>query len=84
MKKYFEKFGKVCYISLPKFEHFFFIIPNFRLAIIKLNSNLIFFGRFKTSNQLKGFAFIEFGTKDEAKKAVEVCINIQIRLIYEV
>ena len=45
LKTYFEqKFGKVCYISLPKF---------------------------KSSHQLKGFAFVEFEEKATAKKAIE-------------
>ena len=46
LKKHFEKkFGRVCYISMPKF---------------------------KTSFQLKGFAFIEFEEKSCAKEAVKV------------
>ena len=49
VKSYFEKFGKVSYISLPKY---------------------------RTTNQLKGFGFIEFLNKEDAKKAVEVFIEI--------
>ncbi len=45
IKKLFEKFGTVSYVSLPKF---------------------------KSTNTSKGFAFVEFSTKDEAKKAIEV------------
>lgn len=45
IRKQFEEFGKVTYISLPKF---------------------------KTTNQLKGFAFIEYDQKSDAKKAIEV------------
>ncbi len=46
LKDFFEKkFGKVSYISLPKF---------------------------KTSFQLKGFAFVEFEDKESTKQALEV------------
>lgn len=46
LKKHFEsKFGKVCYISMPKY---------------------------KTSHQLKGFAFVEFEEVECAKKAYKV------------
>jgi RNA recognition motif-containing protein len=44
LKNYFQQFGQVCYISLPKF---------------------------KTSKQMKGFAFIEFSDESEAKAAVK-------------
>ena len=45
LKKQFEQFGDVSYISLPKF---------------------------KSSDDLRGFAFIEFSEKESAKKAIEV------------
>ncbi|KAI5739342.1 hypothetical protein M8J77_018089 [Diaphorina citri] len=41
----FSKYGKVTYVSLPKF---------------------------KSTGKLKGFAFVEFSTKEEAAKALEV------------
>ncbi|RNA28703.1 la-related 7-like [Brachionus plicatilis] len=43
-KTYFEQFGKISYISLPKFQ---------------------------TTNQPKGFAFIEFDQKSDSKRAIE-------------
>ena len=45
IKEFFEKFGKVTYVSLPKFQ---------------------------TSNESKGFAFVEFETKDAAKNSIQV------------
>lgn len=48
LKSYFEQFGKISYISLPKFQ---------------------------TTNQPKGFAFIEYDQKKDAKKAIEVLIK---------
>ena len=39
--------------------------------------------RFKTTNQLKGFAFIEFGAKEEAKKAVEVFAEIDLMNLFD-
>lgn len=47
LKTYFEQFGKISYISLPKFQ---------------------------TTNQPKGFAFIEFDQKSDSKRAIEVLI----------
>lgn len=44
IKEHFGQFGKVCYISMPKF---------------------------KTSNESKGFAFIEFEDKAAVKIALE-------------
>lgn len=45
IEKVFSRFGKVTYVSLPKF---------------------------KSTGKLKGFAFVEFATKEEANKALEV------------
>jgi La-related protein 7 len=45
LKDLFEQYGKISYISLPKF---------------------------KTTNQLKGFAFVEFEQKESSKQAAEV------------
>jgi RNA recognition motif-containing protein len=36
--------------------------------------------KFKTTNQFKGFAFIEFSSKDEAKKAIQVKKIIIIKI----
>ncbi|CAF0710768.1 unnamed protein product [Brachionus calyciflorus] len=44
LKEHFQQYGKISYISLPKFQ---------------------------STNQLKGFAFIEYDQKDDSKKAVE-------------
>ena len=54
LKKYFEQFGKISYISLPKF---------------------------KSSDQPRGFAFIEFSEKESAKKAVEV-YRFNTKMVY--
>jgi La-related protein 7 len=53
LKKYFEQFGKISYISLPKF---------------------------KSSDQSRGFGFIEFNEKESAKKAVEVKVSFFLNI----
>lgn len=45
LKSLFEQYGKISYISMPKFQ---------------------------TTNQIKGFAFIEFEQKENSKQAIEV------------
>jgi RNA recognition motif-containing protein len=45
LKSYFEQFGKVSYISLPKFQ---------------------------SSNEPKGFAFVEFESEENALNVVKV------------
>ncbi|XP_026681217.1 la-related protein 7-like [Diaphorina citri] len=49
----FSKYGKVTYVSLPKF---------------------------KSTGKLKGFAFVEFSTKEEATKALEAYTEMGCRL----
>lgn len=56
IKAHFEQFGKICYISLPKF---------------------------KTSNEFKGFAFLEFEDKSGAKQALEHFANLSGGRVYD-